>query len=277
MIRPSILSIALFALCLPWLTPLWAAEFIPVSVEGVVVKVLEKGVLLRTDQGVDYEANIDPQRIHDGVVYKGFEAPPEVSVSGKGLPPQVRIGSFVEFEADLNKRRRCIHEIPSLKITTVDLNKVGCYKHTKERGVSNEQTPFEKIREGKFKIIGPIIGMEGHDIAVQVARQGAIQGKVANPPLIEIDTNDLRYAVPGDRAVLKGFSPKLPFVFVTSLAVKRGEKIGIVPPKQVAAAEPPKERPNEVGGNNKPPGNDKPQKDKPKGPDRNPLTVLKVN
>ena len=252
-----------------------AADLQPVNVEGVVTEVGREGLMLRTDDGVDYTASLNPKRVYLKVNYLDIPEP-SVSVSGHGLPQHVVSGVYVELEVDLTPRRESRHIIPALRIFSPTKETVfGCFGRREGGGVRAEPTPFAQVGEGKWRVVGQINSLRGNRVAIAVPNGnglGMIHGTVANTPLVELDVADHRFARPGDRAVLTGFSPALPFVFATELRVKRGEQPHAIPPKRevVADVEPvrPPIKPEPSAGD---------REGEPSPPKRKPLTILKVN
>ena len=251
-----------------------AADAIQVNVEGVVTEVGTEGLILRTEQGIDYTVSVSPERVFEKVMYKGLPEP-IVSVTGRGLPGNVVRGAIVSLDLDLTARREARNEISSVRIMTgSDETVLGCW--SKNGGeVRAEPTPFEQVGEGKWRVVGQIAEMRGNRVAIAVRNGvgiGIIRGTFAEEPLIELDVTDHRYAMRGDRAVLRGVSPKLPFVFATELRVKRKEAPLAIPPKpeplaEVDPAKPPAEPEPEDG---------EPDSEQPR-PNSKPLTILKVN
>lgn len=201
-----------------------------VAVEGVVVQVRSEGVLIRTDEGVDYLANVNPKRVYKKQKYADLPGP-TVAVKGVGLPQHVVAGVFVDFEMDLTAQRVAKHVIPSVRVFTPNQQTVfGCFGRKENGGVKNQPTPFAQVGDGKWRIVGRITALRGNEVVVSVPN-GTIRGAFANTPLVELEVADHRFAQPGDRAVLQGQTPQLPFVFATNLQIQRAAQPHMIPPK----------------------------------------------
>jgi hypothetical protein len=210
----------LAVLCLLVLAaPAPAAEFNTLNVKGKVMEVGPQVIVVQAESGEKWFAGIDRKRTEDGVTYNGVPEP-KIEVTGIETAAALRVGMYVRFEADVERKSTIKGNVSELTVIgrggddVYGLHPVGAAPGEEPKGRDTE----------RMLVVGKLTAASRSGITVSFQNGKSIKAKLAPDAVVNVASNDIELARPGDEVELQGQYLKAPRVFATAVHVTRGSK-----------------------------------------------------
>jgi len=252
-----------------------AANYARVDTTGKVVGVKGMDIYLRTTDGKQLIASVDPIRMDNNIQIQGIPAP-KVEVTGNESAKSLRPGTYVRFEAKVvGTRRKSVKEPVKLLTAFVPTPQTRLGLSPNEWGGEGfgdgaGGPAGANAGPGDYLISGQITAIRSGTMTVSFPG-GSVRARLAADAVVTISANDHRLARPGDDIHLKGALVRPTRVFATEVTITRAQapqrnpklgrrpKPGVDPPK--VGVDPPKPGvdPPKVGVDPPKPGVDPPK------------------
>ena len=246
-----------------WSGNICLAQLQPVKVKGVVAGVTPQGVVIRDDKGKILLALTSPNRVEDGVRYRGIPEP-MIEIISEETSEYLQVGMYVRFSARVQAKRRVVE--PVQEVTIIDGSKITTFGVLPD-AAQEDDADAKKGEAEDALVVGRITSARRNAITVAFPDGKSIKAGLTRDATVHVKAANLAFIKPGYLVEGEGSLVKVNKFFATRLKITKPAKeaVGVKPAapqvviKDKPAAQPPnpaKEDPFQIGKTEDKPGAD---------------------